>query len=113
MSASARAITGQFISPFRAYGLPEYAFIICSAMNVFLYAGYVWLVGRAGAVFAMQVSYLVTGFGMIWGMAILSESYSPYIWAAMALVLLGVLLVQPRRNEAVAPVTPIGETGLP
>lgn len=104
--------SGQFISPLRSYGLPEYALILSSVLNVFIYASYVWLVGRAGAVFSMQVSYLVTGFGMIWAMLILSESYSRYIWAAMCLVLLGVLLVQPRRKEAVAPIAAIGETDL-
>ncbi|GHF32731.1 DMT family transporter [Seohaeicola zhoushanensis] len=104
--------SGQFISPLRSYGPPEFALILSAVLNVFIYAAYVWLVGRAGAVFAMQVAYLVTGFGMLWAMAILSESYSPYIWAAMGLVLLGVMLVQPRRNEAVAAGAAIEETGL-
>jgi len=103
--------TGQFISPFRSYGAPEWSLIGFSVMNVFIYASYVWLVLRAGAVFAMQVSYLVTGFGVLWAMLILSERYSPYIWAALGMVLLGVMLVQPRRNAAVAEAAPIGETG--
>jgi drug/metabolite transporter (DMT)-like permease len=39
-----------------------------------VYAGYVWLVGRAGAVFAAQVAYLVTLFGVFWAMLILGET---------------------------------------
>lgn len=104
--------SGQYISPLRSFGAPEWALVGFSVLNVFIYAAYVWLVGRAGAVFSMQVAYLVTGFGMLWAMLILSERYSPFIWAAMALVLFGVLLVQPRRNEAVAETAPIGETAI-
>jgi drug/metabolite transporter (DMT)-like permease len=68
-------------------------------------------VDRAGAVFAAQVSYLVTGFGVLWSMMILSERYSPFIWAALVLVLLGVALVQPRRRESLAEAEAIGDSG--
>lgn len=102
--------SGQFISPLRPYGAPEYALILSSLVHVIVYASYVWLVGRAGPVFAVQVSYLVTGFGVLWAMLILKESYSPYFWAAMGMVLLGVLLVQPRRKDPVAQNPAIGET---
>lgn len=95
--------TGQFISPFRSYGAPEWALIAAAVIHVLTYSGYVWLVSNAGAVFAVQVSYLVTGFGVLASLAILGESYSPYIWAALGLVLLGVFLVQPRRQETLAP----------
>lgn len=91
--------SGQFISPLRPWGAPEWALVISSAVHVLVYAGYVWLVGRAGSVFAVQVSYLVTGFGVLWALLILKESYSPYFWAAMALVMTGVFLVQPRPKE--------------
>ena len=101
--------TGQFISPLRPYGAPEWALIGSALIHVVVYAGYVWLVGRAGAVFAVQVSYVVTGFGVFWAMQILGETYSPYIWAALGIVLAGVMLVQPRRNEAVAEQAAIGE----
>lgn len=103
--------TGQFISPFRTFGAPEWALLGSSLIHVTVYSAYVWLVGRAGAVFAVQVSYAVTGFGVLWAMILLGETYSPYIWAALGLVVVGMLLVQPRPNEAVAEVGPIGETG--
>ena len=95
--------SGQFISPLTPWAAPEYALVASSLIHVFVYATFVWLVGRAGAVFALQVSYLVTGFGVFWSMLMLGESYSPFIWAALALVLLGVFLVQPRKREAAAP----------
>ena len=103
--------TGQFISPFRPFGAPEWSLIASSLIHVLVYVAYVWLVGRAGPVFTAQVGYLVTGFGVAWAMLILSESYSPYFWAAMALIFAGVYLVQPRNKDTVAQPAPLGETG--
>ena len=67
-------------------------------IHALVYAGYVWLVGRAGAVFAAQVAYLVTGFGVLWAMLLLGERYSRWVWAALALMLAGLALVQPRAD---------------
>lgn len=102
--------SGQFISPLAPWGAPEWALIASSLIHVFAYAGYVWLVGQAGAVFAVQVSYVVTATGVLWAMALLGESYSPYIWAAMGLILLGVFLVQPRPKDGLAQTGTIRET---
>ena len=102
--------SGQFISPIRPWGAAEWALVLSSVMHVIVYATYVWLVGRAGPVFAVQSSYLVTGFGVFWAMLLLGETYSPYIWAALGLVLTGVFLVQPRAQEALASDPAIGET---
>lgn len=95
--------TGTFISPLPPYGAPDLALVASGVIHGFVYATYFWLVARAGPVFAVQVSYLVTGFGVFWAKLILDESYSIWIWAAMALMLVGVFLVQPRPKEALAP----------
>jgi drug/metabolite transporter (DMT)-like permease len=58
-------------------------------------------VGRAGSVFAAQVSYLVTGFGVVWAMLILNESYGSSFWYAFCLMLVGLFLVQPRTTQSV------------
>ena len=50
--------------------------LVSGVLNVLAYSGYVWLVGRAGSVFASQIAYLVTGFGVLWSMALLGERYS-------------------------------------
>lgn len=101
--------TGQYISPFRVWAGPEWAFVASSAIHLAVYSTYVWLVGRAGAVFAAQVSYLVTGFGVLWAMLLLGERYSPFIWAALVFVLAGVWLVQPRTRDRLAEAEPIGD----
>ncbi|WP_295312905.1 DMT family transporter [Roseobacter sp.] len=92
-------VTGQWIPPAAAFTPEGKALIAGSAIHVLVYAGYVWMVGRAGPVYAVQVSYLVTGFGVFWAKLILGETYSPGIWAAMALMFAGIWLVQPRRKS--------------
>lgn len=89
---------GQFIVPPLPLGAPEWALIASSIIHVGAYASYVWLIGHAGTVFAAQVGYLVTGFGVFWAILMLGESYAPTTWLAMALVFLGVFLVQPRKG---------------
>lgn len=89
-------LSGQWIIPPLVWGAPEYALIANAVMHAFIYTAYVWLVGRAGATFAAQVSYLVTGFGIVWAMLILGETYSGMVWAALGLMFIGMFLVQPR-----------------
>lgn len=88
--------SGQFIAPADLMGTAGQALIIASLMHTSVYAGYVWLVGRTGPVFTVQVSYLVTGFGILWAKIILDEAYPPVVWAALAAMFLGMYLVQPR-----------------
>lgn len=104
-------LTGQWITPFRDYNAPEIAQITSSIVHVLVYTTYVWLVGRAGPVFAVQISFLVTGFGILWAKLLLDEQYSPYIWAALALMFVGLLLVQPKRNRPLASPPAMGDTG--
>ncbi|MCG6882555.1 MAG: DMT family transporter [Silicimonas sp.] len=94
--------TGQFIDPRPPWGAPELALVAASLIHVAVYTCYVWLVGRAGPVFAVQVSYLVTGFGVLWAILILGEGYSGWVWTAMAVMLAGMFLVQPKPREALA-----------
>lgn len=104
--------TGQWIDPMPPYGIPDYAHILGSLIHVIVYAGYVWLVGRTGPVFAVQVSYLVTIFGVFWAKLILNETYVPQVWLAMLAMLAGMYLVQPRKqSEPVATVSRLDQSG--
>jgi drug/metabolite transporter (DMT)-like permease len=100
---------GQWISPLRPFGAAEWALVAASSVHVLVYTAFVWLIGRAGSVFAVQVSYLVTGFGVIWAMLLLGERYAPMIWAAMGLMMAGMALVQPRAKAALAPLAGMGQ----
>lgn len=93
--------TGHFIDPRPPWGAADLAIMASAAINVTVYTLYVWMVGRAGPVFAVQVSYLVTGFGVLWAMLFLDESFSGWVWAAMGIMLGGMFLVQPRPGQEV------------
>ncbi len=89
--------SGQWIDPRPPLSTAEIALVISSVLHVSAYTGYVWLVGRAGPVFAVQISYLVTLFGVLWAWLILSETYPPAVWVALGMMILGIYLVQPRK----------------
>ncbi len=94
--------TGQFIDPRAGFGAAEQALVASSLLHGPAYAAYVWMIGRAGAVFTAQVSYLVTLFGVGWSILFLGEVYSGWIWLALAAMLGGLFLVQPRPKGAIA-----------
>jgi drug/metabolite transporter (DMT)-like permease len=104
--------TGQGIDPRNGVGLAEAALVGSALIHAAVYVGYVWLVGRAGSVFAVQCSYIVTISGVFWAMVLLGESYSPYIWASLGLMLAGLALVQPRDIAVLAAPKAIGQTGV-
>lgn len=83
--------------------LAPLALVGSALISLAAYVGYLWLIGRAGAVFAAQVSYLVTGFGVYWAMVLLGERFAPGFWGAMAVIFCGLILVQPRNVAAPAP----------
>ena len=89
-------ITNSWITPQFPLKLPDYALMASSVFHALAYAGYVWLIARVGPTFTAQVGYMVTGFGILWAMLLLGESYSGWIWAALALIMVGVTLVKPR-----------------
>lgn len=91
-------LSGQFFNPFAGFGLAEAALAGSSAIHALVYAAYVWLAFRAGAVFASQCSYIVTGAGIFWAMLLLGERFSPSLWLALVLLLCGVALVSPRER---------------
>ncbi len=91
--------TGHWIDPRPPWGAPDLALATSSVIHAGVYSAYVWLVGCAGAVFAAQVSYLVTGFGVIWAMLMLGERNSEWVWAAMAMMFVGLFLVRPRSQR--------------
>ncbi len=101
--------SGQWINPAAGIGAPEAALATSSVIHALAYAGYVWLIGRAGAVFAAQVAYVVTGTGVLWAMGLLGETYSGWVWLALAALMAGLFLVQPRPRDAIAASTPLRE----
>ena len=102
VSAPMVLVTDSWINPLPPYGLPALALVLSSVIHAFVYSGYVWLVGAAGSLFAVQVGYVVTLSGVFWSRAFLGETYSPWVWAALLLVMSGVFMVQPKPELRVA-----------
>lgn len=102
-------VTGQTIVPQWPMPKAQSALVASSVVHVLVYASYVWLVGRAGAVFAVQVSYMVTGFGLFWAWLVLGEAFSSMIWVALGLMFAGMYLVQPRLKASLDTGAPIND----
>lgn len=94
--------SGQFFVPQSPFILADFTLLLSSIVHVLVYSGYVWLIARAGSVFAGQVSYVVTGSGVFWAMLLLGETYSLWIWLALVCMAVGLSLVQPRLAESAA-----------
>jgi drug/metabolite transporter (DMT)-like permease len=101
----AAILTGQFIDPFVPWGVAERALVAGAIVHAVTYATYLWLASNAGAVFAAQTSYIVTGTGVFWAMVVLGERMAPAAWFALLLMLGGLALVQPRATPQPAPPT--------
>ena len=57
------------------------------------------VVSTAGAVFAAQSAYVVTIAGIVWSMLILGETMTIAAWISVAVMLLGLYLVEPAPDE--------------
>ncbi len=92
-----------FIDPRAGFGAPEWALIGQTVLHIAAYAGYIWMIGRAGPVFSSQVAYIVTPAGVVFSVLFLDEIQSPWLWLAMMILLIGISLVQPRESGGSLP----------
>lgn len=91
--------TGQYIQPIWPLPKEQIAIICIALIHGTVYSGYVWFVGAVGAVFAAQVSYAVTLFGVMASATFLREDYPPTLWMALVLMIGGMALVQPKKGQ--------------
>jgi len=91
--------TGTWVDLFAPWHAPEWALLLSSLCHVGAYGGYIWLVGAAGPVFSSQVAYVVTLSGVFLSAMVLSERYSAWVWFSLALMIIGLALVQPRKVQ--------------
>jgi drug/metabolite transporter (DMT)-like permease len=95
IAGPAALASGQWVDLFRTWQAPEYALLGSSIAHAVAYSGYMWLVGFAGVVFTAQIAYVVTIGAITIAMVFLGENYSGYVWIAVALMMIGLTLVQP------------------
>ena len=70
--------------------------INCVAILIFF-----WLIRAAGPVFAVQTGVTTILAGVVFGYALFDERLSLWVWAAIALMVISVMLVQPRAKAAI------------
>ena len=90
-------ITDSFVAPSWPLGLKDAVLIAMALINVSSYGAFIYLVDTCGPVFASQMAYIVTLAGVLWGILILSESHSFWVWAALLVMMAGLVLVQPKK----------------
>lgn len=74
----------------------RWALLAITLLHMGAYFGLIWMIGKAGAVFATQVSYVVTLSGITFAIVFLNEPATPALALAVALMVLGLSLVRPR-----------------
>jgi drug/metabolite transporter (DMT)-like permease len=79
----------------------------------FAYSMFFYSIKASGPVFASQCAYIVTLSGVIWGIMIFSEQHSTWVWSAVIVMLLGLVLVNPDDETEVNDVSDIASTEAP
>ncbi|MEM7171225.1 MAG: DMT family transporter [Pseudomonadota bacterium] len=90
------ALFDGYLDIFVPWRTAEWALFAMAVTSSLAYAIYLYVVQIAGPVYASQTAYIVTFSGVLWGMALFEESHSGFVWAALALMLVGLTLVRPR-----------------
>lgn len=89
------AITGRSFS-FQPLSSGAWAIYISGAMNGAFIVMFLEIIRMAGAIFFSQFNYLAVAAGIGWGYVLFGERLGIYIWMALSLMLVGVLLVTAR-----------------
>lgn len=83
------------ITVFVPWDATRWAMLAAGLCHVTAYSGYLWLLGRAGAVFTSQVAYIVTLTGVLASVIFLHERYGLLLWLAVGMMLAALVLVKP------------------
>ena len=79
---------------------------ICSTMA---YMMFFYTIRISGPVFASQCAYIVTLAGVLWGIVLLSEVHSFWVWVSVAIMLAGLALVSPVEKSETKPTREAGK----
>lgn len=90
--------TGDWVDLASPWSAPEWALLGAILLHVLAYAINIWLITKTGPVFTSQTAYIVAISGVLLSALTLGETYSPWVWAALALLLAGLAVVQPRKS---------------
>ena len=80
-------------------GSLELIIIGMAVINATAYALFVICIEKSGPLFASQVGYIVTLAGVFWGIIIFNESHSIWVWVSLVTMLIGLMLVSPKKDN--------------
>ncbi len=92
--------TGSFISVDEALAGYGWAFLLIAALSAFATVLLVYTIRSTGAVFASQAGYAMTAGGILWSVVLLNEQMTLWVWAALACLVSGLVLVMPKQRDA-------------
>ena len=91
--------TGQMFMPSLPLGALEWAVIGLAVITAGAYTAFILVINIAGPLFASLCGYLITLAGVFWGIALFGETHSPWVWASLVVMLVGLALVTPRTPD--------------
>lgn len=95
------AIATRTLMPlFEPWGTLQWAATGTGILSGTAYTILLIVIQTSGPVFASQTAYVITLAGVAWGLVLFDESHSLYVWLALALTMIGIALVRPRRPSA-------------
>jgi drug/metabolite transporter (DMT)-like permease len=90
--------TGTFHALWPPFSLAELGLMLHMVISGLAFYGLFELIRMSGPTYASQITYIVTLTGVTFGIVIFAEIHSIWVWAATAMVLGGVGLVNLRRR---------------
>ena len=91
-------VLGEFQTPGWPLTIGEQALLAHSVLAAVNFYAIFELIRIAGPTYMTQANFLSVGFGVAFGVALLGETHSLFVWAAIGLVLAGVGMVNLRRS---------------
>lgn len=89
--------TGSFYLPLPAEHAGDWATIAIFGVGALIYTLYFELQRLAGPVYFSQISYVITAASVVAGMIVFGERHAIWVWLAIGVVCIGIVLVNRRR----------------
>ncbi len=87
-------LSGQWVLPSQLIAPLGLVILLLALASIAANVAFVYLLDLSGAVFSSQAAYVTALAGIVWGMLLLGERLNVFAWAAIALVLMGMYLVE-------------------
>lgn len=108
-------LSGDYLPLGLAPGGLELAVLLIAGANVLGGVLFLYLVATTGSVFASQNAYAITLSGIAWSMLLLGEHLSAWTWLSLGLMVVGLILVEPKHQAEGSdplPAVKAGKAGL-